>query len=74
MILLDLPSLSTIIIGQGSFSEVSTTTIESIFSTIQYIYIDLASLSLIQLGERAFYGKNETSCSLKMQSYIIYII
>ena len=66
--MLALTNLETIIIGGGSFKNVSSITFESIFEHILKLYIELALLTSIQLGELALRGNDVDYCSLKMQS------
>ena len=55
------------IIGRGSLKEVTSISIKSMQK--QYVLcLDLASLSSIQLGNEAFYGKDVDTCSLDIQS------
>ena len=55
-------------IGGGSFKNVSSITFTSIFEHILKLYIELALLTSIQLGEQALQGSDVDSCSLNMQS------
>ena len=66
--MLDFTNLETIIIGGGSFKNVNSITITSIFEHILKLYIELALLTSIQLGEQALQGSDVDSCSLNMQS------
>ena len=66
--MLDLTNLEILTIGRGSFKNVSSITFTSIYEHILKLYIELASLASIQLGELALRGNDVDYCSLKMQS------
>ena len=66
--IIDLPNLNSISLGDYAFHRSVTTRINSIHMAYQLL-TDLPSLSSITLGSWAVSGNDDPSCSLTMNSY-----
>lgn len=62
-----LPSLQNILLGDGAFHDSLTTVFDGTRFWMSSYFLDLPSLTVINLGFTALEGEYATSCSLVMQ-------